>query len=210
VYYPTGGFGTKDEEFLAVADKLISREAAWATAQGFEAFESCLKDLVTAYYHAHPTVADPAALRKRERRLRQKGLDPSDLNFWSTFVRLEYRSADNVLGVLRQVAPQLVEAEHKNNRVCDLTRWFAVVSELRHAVTHSSNLTIPKEKWSPLGLDGQKLAEEMFSGVQQGGAYELQPTPKQANEALCRFAEYGYAAFKALCIAGCHEWHILR
>jgi hypothetical protein len=208
-YYPTGGFGTRDEEFLAVADNLISREAAWTTAQGFEAFETCLKDLLAAFYHAHPDTADPTALRKHESSLQQKAPAQSEPDFWSTFVREKYRSADDVLRVLRRIAPQFVEAEHKNNRARDLTKWFAVVTKLRHVTTHS-NLTIRKAEWGALSVDEQKLTKELFSGVQRGGAYELRPTVKQANDTLSRFAEYGYAAFKALCLAGGHDWRIFK
>jgi hypothetical protein len=206
-YHWTGGFDTQDEEFLKVTDRLMSREAAWTIAQGFEGFESCVKDLLAAFYHAHSTTADPALLRGHGRSLQQKGLDSSTLEFWSALVRREYRSPDDVLRVVRQIAPQLVEAENKNNRACDLTKWFTVVSEFRHAVTHS-NLTISTERWSALGRDGQALAEELFEGIREGGAYELRPTPKEAGEALCRLAEYGYAVFKALCIAGGHDWRI--
>jgi hypothetical protein len=168
-----------------------------------------VKDLLSAFYHGHPSASDPVALRKCERSLRQKGLVPSALNFWSAFVRRTYRSADEVLSVIRAIAPQLQEAERRNFRGRDLTRWFAVISEVRHAATHF-NLTISREKWSVLGPDGQKLAEELFSGVRQGGAYELRPTPREASEALSFLAEYGYAAFKALCIAGGHDWRIFR
>jgi hypothetical protein len=73
VLYPIGRFASQDEGFLEIVDTLMSREAAWATAQGFEAFESCRKDLLAAYYHAHPTTAENTVLQKHERSVERGG-----------------------------------------------------------------------------------------------------------------------------------------
>ena len=93
VYYSAGGFGAHGDEFFALGERLCSREAAWATAQGVEAFESALKDLLAAYYILKPEAADAASLKKETPFLQRKGLEPSQAAFWSAFVRRKYRSA---------------------------------------------------------------------------------------------------------------------
>lgn len=207
VFYSSGAFGTSGQEFLDQVDVLTSREAAWATALGFEALETCVKDLLAAYFLAVPLAADPRVFSKAEKSLRKAGHRPGSPEFWNSFVRRQYRSADTVLAEIRRIASQLEEAEQHNSYQRDLVSWFAVVSEVRHAVVHS-NLTLATPRWASMPTDLQLLTEALFSGMQGPNGFELRPSVKQATEALRGLVEYGYAAFKALSIAGQTEWRI--
>ena len=207
VFYSSGGFGTNGQAFLDMVDVLTAREAAWVTAQGFEAFETCVKDLLAAYYVANPSAVDPFASKKARQRLGQGGGSHDPSAFWSTYVRDFYRSADDVLVEIRRISPQLEDAEARNNCSRDVVSWFVVVSEVRHAVVHS-NLTITTRRWDEWPAGRRLQVGTLFSGSHGPGGFELRPTVRQATEALTGLAEYGYAAFKALSIAGQAEWRI--
>lgn len=207
VYYSSGGFATRGKEFVDLVDVLTAREAAWATAQGFEALETCLKGLLAAHYLAIPSAADPVALRKEEPRLNRAGHHRGEAAFWSVYVRRLYRSADDALAEIRRVAPQLEKAEQQNNYPRDVASWFAVVSEIRHAVVHS-NLTIAMRRWAGWPMDRQQLAQDLFAGSHGPNGFELRLSVKQATEVLTGLVEYGYAAFKALSLAAQTEWRV--
>jgi hypothetical protein len=205
VFYSSGGFGTSGQAFLDLVDVHIARESAWATAQGLEALETCVKDLLAAYYLANPLAVDPAAPKNARQFLNRAGHSRRSSAFWSTYVRDGYRSADRVLAEIRRISPQLEDAEKRNNCHRDVVGWFAVVSEVRHAVVHS-NLIIAKRTWDEWSDDRRLQTETLFSGTSGPRGFELRPSIKQATEALTGLAEYGYAAFKALSIAGQTEW----
>lgn len=207
VYYSSGRFATRGKEFLDLVDILTAREAAWATAQGFEAFETCVKDLLAAHYFAVPSAADPAALMKQELSLNRAGYHRGEAGFWTMYVRRRYKSADKTLAEIRRIAPQLEEAERRNNYPRDVASWFAVVSEVRHAVVHS-NLAIATRSWAAWPPDLQKLAQALFTGTHGPNGFELRPSVKQATDALTGLVEYGYAAFKALSLAAQTEWRV--
>ena len=186
---------------------LTARDAAWATAQGFEALETCVKDLLAAYCLAVPSAVDPNPTKKARKFLEKPGEDHGSLEFWSRYVRCFYKSADKALDEIRRISPQLEDAETRNNRDRDVVSWFAVVSEVRHAVVHS-DLTIVKRLWDEWPEDRRLLAKILFSGIHGPRGFELRPSVKQATETLTGLVEYGYAAFKALSLAGQTEWSI--
>ena len=205
VPYQSGAFSTSGEAFLDLVDILLAREAAWATANGFEAFETCVKDLLVDYYLAVPSSVKADRLSKEEQNLKKKGLMRGSREFWSTYVRRNFKSADKALDEIRRVARQLEEAEQHNSYRRDLIKWFTLVSEVRHAVVHS-NLTIVKSRWDSLTSDPRFVPDVFFSGVLGTTGYELRPSVEQATNALTGLLEYGYAAFKALSIAGQTDW----
>jgi hypothetical protein len=207
VYYSSGSFSTRGEELLELVDLLTAREAAWAVAQGFEAVETCLKDLLAAHYLAIPSAPDADELRKQEPKLNRAGHHRGEMEFWKIYVRRHHRSAKDVLAEVRRIAPQLIDAEQRNNYPRDVVSWFAVVSEVRNAVVHF-NLTISKgclAGWTP---QLRQLASTLFSGTHGSAGFELRPTVKEASEALTGLVEYGYAVFKALSIAAGSEWRV--
>lgn len=207
VYYSSGSFATKGKEFLELVDLLTAREAAWAVAQGVEAFETCLKDLLAAHYMAVPSTPEADELRKQEPKLNQAGHHRGELEFWKMYVRRLYRSANDVLSEVRRIAPALIDAEQSNNYPRDMTSWFAVVLEVRHAVVHS-NLTISSGCLAGWTSQLRQLTSTLFSGTHSSAGFELRPTVKEASEALKGLVEYGYAVFKALSIAAGAEWRV--
>jgi hypothetical protein len=208
VYFPSGGFASEGAEFIAFADELVVRNAGWALAQGFERFESGLKDLLAAYYLANPSDVVATDFKRCAQSLQKSGLSSSSFDFWSRFVR-SYRSADAVLAVLRTLAATLVAAETDNSYREDLRPWLKVVAEARHAVTHS-NLVISRLKWDRLAPQERAILEQLVAGTLTPDGFVLRPTVKQASAILARFVEYGYAAYKALCIREGRDWRLFE
>lgn len=199
-YYPTGSFVTGGHEYLEVADTLISRQSAWAVSQGYEAFETFLKDILAIHLHGQPANADQKALKKNSSRLKKSGLGPSDVEYWRMFVRLAYRSGPEVLEFLRRLVPEIERGEQHNNRAINLSDWFRVVSEVRHATTHS-NLVIKSAQARDLSRTQRELLEQSFPGRLLANGYQVDVTPPAAETAFKLFAEYGFLVLKSLSIA---------
>ena len=72
IHYPAANFYVKGEEYLQLVDRFVEREAAWAIAQAYEAFESFLYDLLAAAYLAG-IPADPDKLLTVTRKLKGRG-----------------------------------------------------------------------------------------------------------------------------------------
>jgi len=208
LFYPTGSFVSLGEEYLQVINVLLSRESAWAISQGYEAFETFLKDVTATYLWKHPEYADSKELVRQFSRLEKSKLERNDVEYWKKFVRLAYRDHVDLLKYLRRLAPELSEAEQRNNRVIDLSAWFAVLSEVRHATTHSNLLIKPARmrSWS----EGKRgLLTRYFPGKATNAGYELCLGRQDAKTACELLGEYAFAILKCLSKRQNYEWTML-
>jgi hypothetical protein len=204
-YYPTGSFTSQGEKYLQVTDILLSRESAWAVSQAFEAFETFLKDITAVYLYNQPDNADKDALKKNASKLKKSDLKPSDIEYWKKFVRLTYRNGTKMLEYLRQLVPEIGEAEQHNNRAIDISAWFEVVSEVRHATTHT-DLLIKSTRISSFSKTEDGLLRQYFPGNAVDVGYKLELNRKTAEKALNFFAEYAFLIFKYLSIKQGYNW----
>jgi len=208
VYHSTGSFASQGEEYLQVIEILLSREAAWAVSQAYEAFETFLKDITATYLRDHPQYADSRKLKKATSALEKSKLERDDIEYWKMFVRLAYRKGNALFEYLRELAPELGQAEQHNNRAVALSAWFAVVSEVRHATTHS-NLVIKRAGIRSLSEEERRLLSHYFPGKTTGVGYELHLDRKNAETAFQFFAEYAFIIFKYLSRRQNYDWMTL-
>ena len=208
-YYPSGKFMSKGEEFFQVSDELICRSALWTISQAYEAFETFIKNLAAYYLHRHQDEAQPEKIKKCKRNLEKNNCDPKDFDYWQRFVRLAYRKNEELLGYFRILSPEVEKAEKKNNRDVDLTEWFAIVGEARHAITHSNGI-IKKSRIQVLTSGRLELLKRYISGVETELGYKMNPSFKETNQNLVVFSEYGFVLFKALSSAKGYNWNILK
>jgi hypothetical protein len=209
VYYPTGKFKSRGEENIRIADELLERESAWTISQGYEAFETFLKDMTSHYLHRNNQEADSKKLKKKGPSLAKQQLAPADLEYWRTFTRLAYRNNMDLIGYLRKLGPEIHDAEKYNNRVIDLFEWYSLAGEVRHAVTHS-NMIIKNERMSSWDEGKLKLLNQFFPGNSTDAGYALKICRDNAESNLVLFSEYGFAVFKSLSKAKNYYWNILK
>lgn len=207
-YYSTGNFISYGESYLSNADDLIYREAAWTISQAYEAFETYLKGISASYIYKNPDSVNQSLFTKHSKSLINSELKKNSLEYWNKFVRLSYRSGKDALNFLRKEAPSLSEWEKQNNRNNNLTVWFKIVSEVRHATTHS-NLLIDNAKLSSLPNTEVILMNKYFPGIRTKNGYELRITQKSAETALIFFGEYAFLLFKCLSIKNGYNWQAL-
>jgi len=202
IKYASGGFAAAGQEYLLLVDKVISWNAGWTVSQGWERFESFLKDITASYLEAHPREASTEKLRTHLK----KSAQPSTHEDWRSFLRL-YRGTDNkeLLDFVRSTAPDFEKAETHNNRNIDLVKWYKVVAKVRHAVTHSNGL-ISAESLQEID---NALLERLFNGTKEAAAYRLEISQENTEDALSIFADYGFALFKALSMKQGYEWDVL-
>jgi hypothetical protein len=206
--FASGGFTTQGEQYRRAAEYLIRRNAGWAVAQGWERFETFLKDISAAFLAARPTAADPTKIAKHIAQLKSKTLPaPTTPAEWGHFVRKQYHGQDNaeLFAFLRNVAPSIVSAETTNRATLGFARWYAIVAKVRHAATHSDDV-IPKDKLAEIDA---ALLESSFHGSRKANGYNITLQAHDAEQALNRFADYGFLIYKALSQKERWEWDVL-
>jgi hypothetical protein len=204
-FFASGGLTAHGEEFLQVAEQLISRNAGWSIAQGWERFESYLKDVTSAYLQTHPADAEKDKLESYLAKLGLGSLRSFD--DWRQFVARRYGGQNNeeLFRFLRSLAPDLVGIEVKNAKRVDLARWYKVAAVVRHASTHSNGVVEPEQRAKV--DDG--LLQRWFPGEDVDGTYALRISVTAVDDALQTFAEYGFLIFKLLCQKAGYHWDIL-
>lgn len=204
--FPSGMFVTEGEEYFQAANKLISKNSAWAVVQGWERFESFLLDIVAAFLLAHPLEVESEALRKF---LINNSLStPETFEELRYFVKKTYRS-DKLLGYLRKLAPHVSYGEINNFRQLDLRHWYKAVEKVRHAVTHSDEV-ISLEAYRQITSSDATLLARCFPGALEVTGYRLCLSKAAAQDTLVIFASYGFLIFKSLSMATDYEWDILN
>ncbi|MDP3014097.1 MAG: hypothetical protein Q8M92_07650 [Candidatus Subteraquimicrobiales bacterium] len=204
IHYSTGSFHTRGEEYLALVDVLVQREASWAVSQGYESFETFLYDIVATFLANNVDKADSKKLGKAR--------TPIDtLEDWKQFVRKSYRGKQNkeIFKYFRDLAPDLTKAEKHNNRQVDLSEWYSVVTEVRHAATHS-NLVIKSVRITGWPKKRIAILNKFFPGELEGTGYILHLNRKNAEETLRGFAEYAFIIFKCLSNSVGYDWQIFK
>lgn len=202
-YFVVGNAITHNmEEYQGMLEIVFQRNTAWIVGQAYEAFETFLKDIMATYLrHNHTDISldilhelKPSA--KNDRSLLESGLSQNEIEYWRTCITTSRWNSAKILTRIREkIAPQIVDLEKANDQIIDLVQWFDIVSETRHAVTHS-DCVIKSNKIDPLW--NKNLLDQLFPGIKTETGYEIKISVNEAEQNLIIFAEYAHLIFKAL------------
>jgi len=200
-YYSISVFSTEGEGYIKIADDLIIRESALTISQAYEAFETFLKNTTATFLGTNSNNKKyenefQNGLHRFNKK-RGKSLNPTSFDYWIEFINHSYKKNDEILTLLRKITPELDKLERQNNRALDLTVWYCVLTEVRHAITHS-NLLIKNQKMNNWSQSERYILSGQINGVFNQYGYMLNPTMKNAKDILSLFAEYGFIIFKCL------------
>jgi hypothetical protein len=208
-YYPSGVFSSKGEEYFKLIRVLLARESAWTVSQAYEAFERFLKDVSATLILENQVLAETKRVEKFESDKKSNNLTRTDLAFWRGYIDYHYKTNTDRLKLLRNKCPDISKGETKNNRVIDLTEWFAVVEEIRHSATHS-NLIIHTNRMKNWSKSKREILKGYFSGIKTDQGYELDIQIKDATFCLELFSEYSFQVYKFLSISRGYDWNVLE
>ncbi len=182
VNYPLQAFFSQGRQYVDMIDLIIRNHSHWTISQAYEAFETYLYNVVANYLYHDQTCIEQALQKKL------KGT-PQDLSTLRQTVHQVYKQNRQIFAYLRRLAPELQVAEAKNNRTMDLSEWYEVVSEVRHAITHADSLikSVRTSAWSKSRLF---LLRACFPGKKTADGFRLSLEHDSATKALTMFAEY--------------------
>lgn len=209
VYYPSGMFSTKGEEYFKLISVLLARESSWTISQAYEAFEKFLKDISATLFQENQGLAEVKRVEKFESDKKSSNLTKTDIAFWRGYIDFHYQTNAEKLKLLRKICPDIPMGEKKNNRVVDLTEWFTVVKEVRDGATHS-DFTIRAYRMKNWSHSRRNMLKEFFSGVFVDQEYKLNTASKDAEFCLQLFSEYSFQIYKFLSISRGYDWGILQ
>jgi hypothetical protein len=209
IYYPSGVFSSKGEEYFKLIRVLLARESSWTVSQAYEAFESFLKDVSAALLLENKMLAEPKKVEKFESNKRSNNLTKTNIAFWRGYIDYNYKTNTDRLKFLRKICPDISIVETKNNRAINLTEWFSVVEELRHSATHS-NFIIYTKRMTNWSKTKREILQRYFSGINTDEGYQLDITIKNATFCLELFSEYSFQIYKFLSISKGYDWNILQ
>jgi hypothetical protein len=197
VFYPTAGIHARGKEYPMALDLVLERSSAWSVALGFEAFETFLKMEILRAIDQFSGKCKCAHVQRLFARAKKETASWQDV--------VGKRSSKDLMNLLRAVAPLLPKVESHNNRKIDLSVWLAVLTEVRHAITHS-DFAIKNERIAKWPHEKTTLLAEAFPGNSNSKGYALHLSSKDAEDAITLLAEYGFAIFKALSCSFGQDW----
>ena len=132
------------DEYQHMLEDILCRNCGWAVAQGYEAFDTFLKDTTAIYIQENIASITPSILqeltpsKKTRRELSRAGFLQTDFEYWRSGVADARWKNKKILDKIREnFSPKLKSVEQDNQPSIDLIEWFDIVSEVRHAATHS-------------------------------------------------------------------------
>ena len=197
-WYPVGSFTARGDEYLKSSRALIARETGWTVSQGYEAFETFLKDLSAYLFIAHPESIEVAKAK----------LQAANLSDMKDAVRQLRWNTIKFTKTFGRISKRLVDSEYSNNRGINIPCWHTAFAEVRHAVTHS-NFLVKKARLDKMGSQSQMILRKNFDGNDSEDGYSLVITTEQAKAALEFTGEYSFLIFKCLSTEFGYEWDIL-
>ncbi|MCP2042222.1 hypothetical protein [Pontibacter sp. HSC-36F09] len=168
---------TLKENYGVEINRIISSECCLAYAQAFEALEKYLKDC--AYYKLKNDISFMEMIKCEESIAREMMPGGDQLFKWIT----------------KACGTSFQESSRKNNKNIKFKQFWSVLSEVRHAITHSSsNVKISKIKKSSYHF---AVFEHLFSyTVIDDKTYHVELDYKRLERVIKYVAEFGYQIYK--------------
>lgn len=188
--FPTGvQKSTLKETYAVEIEKVLSREFGLAYAQCYEAFETLLKDLTYEKIFSDQKFV--------------KLLDPK-----KNYSRESLRGGDEIFKLIKKAGgPSFSKYSKDNNHNFRFKELFEVLSEVRHAITHSQGELktekIPNNKYH------RQLFEHLFElNKINGELLYLKLDYKTLDQLIVYLAEFGFQIFKILSEEDKCDWKI--
>jgi hypothetical protein len=198
--YAISVYSTQGNDYFNIADDLISQGAAWALSQAYEAFETFLKNILSAFITKNSKNQKYQLLfcdtvshlkRKPKKHIQQEPLENNNL------IIHEYFSNSELFELLRVITPEISILEKQNNRGMDLILWYKIITEVRHGITHISML-IKKSILNKFTEIERKTLNKMVDGTFNNMGYVMNPTYDNVKKILPIFDEYAFIIIKYL------------
>lgn len=187
--YHTGVFSrTRGRDYKQEIDHILSFQCCSSFAQGYEALEKLLKDLV--YLKS-----------QKDNKFYEKVQAKHD----RVVSRATLRGGD----VLFRLCKLACGSSYRHLQKVNLKTLWSLLSDVRHAITHSSSLI----KYSKLTSSGEKLGlfKQLFFCSQIGKGYVLIEIDYNNLDSLIKvLAEIGFQFFKLTSKEEKLDWDILR
>lgn len=181
---------TDKENYPLEIQKLLSREFGFAFAQCYEAFETLIKELITIKINTDEIFKNSLPTNKDYSRNSLKGGD---------FI---FKLINKACG------KKFIYFSHNNNMNFKFKEMFNILSQIRHAITHSQgNLNASK---LPMNEDYYK---NLFKYLMPLNNFDteliiLKFDHKILNDLLIHLAEFGYQIFKIISKEDNYDWKI--
>lgn len=199
-YYSVSVFSTTGQEYINIANNLISQGAAFTISQAYEAFETFLKEMLSAFLtnNSNNAVYQEQFFNIIEKLNREpkKIINKEIPENWSLIIS-NYFNNNDLFKLLREISHEITDLEKHNNRSINLATWYKVITEVRHGLTHCKML-IKKERLSNLTKIESGILKKMVEGEFSDSNYIMRPTSIDAQDILERFDEYAFMILKCL------------
>lgn len=196
INFHTGIFKeTVKEGYPAEVKRIISRECCLMYAQSFEALESLLKDLI---FHKACISTDleqfVLSKKKKESSLTRDSI-PGGCNLFDIFKKFGGRTYKT-----------FSEANNENFRFKEL---WKILSETRHAITHSQSILKASE------LKSTDYHFAIFKSLfdyenKEEDKIEIQLDSNKFEKLIKKLSEFGFQAFKIACIEDGLDWSVYK
>lgn len=181
---------TFKENYKEEVDNIISQECCLAFAQSFEALERFLKDCVFT------------KLQKDEKYRKE-------LNIEEEILRENLPGGDKLFKWVKKAGdPFFSKSSKKNNENMKYKELWTILSEVRHAITHSSSIIkCTKVKKTDYHSD---VFKEFFcySSIDEQTVL-IRLDYRKLDYLVKGIAEFAFQVFKALCMEENIDWNIL-
>tara|TARA_R110000744_G_scaffold249450_3_gene365718 strand:+ start:3154 stop:3918 length:765 start_codon:yes stop_codon:yes gene_type:complete len=180
---------TFKENYSNEIEKVLSREFGLAYSQCYEAFETLLKDFISAKILSDQNFREglPAA---------------------KDYSRENLRGGDDIFNLVKKAGgKRFKNYSNQNNNNFRFGETFKVFSEIRHAITHSQGVLnsskIPQDKYY------QGLFEHLLPlNKLDDDSILLKFDYKTLDRLIIYLSEFGYQVFKILSEEDKYEWKI--
>lgn len=180
---------TLKENYSSEINRVLSRQFGFAFSQCYEALETLLKDMV--FIKINTDKAFKISLPKSK-----------------NYSRHHLRGGDDIFKLIKKAGgTKFQNYSKKNNSNFKFKEIYKILSEVRHALTHSKGVLktskIPKDDYY------QRLFEHLFPlNKLNKETVQLKFDFKVLNQLLVYLAEFGFQIFKILSEEDNYEWKI--
>lgn len=173
------------------AINLVSIECCYAVAQSFEAIEKLFKDLVYEKSSNDGEFFEGIKSAKFPENIRSKYPGGKKL---FTFVR-------------KATKESFRKFSHSNNYKLKFSEFWHLLSEVRHAITHSQGIANKKNIFK--SLEYEALYNHFFDFTEEpNDQIRIVIDYKQLNAIIKSIAEFAYQVYKILCISDGFDYRV--